>query len=295
MTLYRIDGTVILKTGGSLSEVVSEALRRKLDLTDATIEGDMTGVDFTGATLYNAEFRNATLDLCNFTGANLRRVAFLNCKAELAVFHGADMDNVNMQNCSFLGCDLAGAQLSDARIHRGFMTECSYHRARAQAITVTDVRFTACNLTSMVFRNTLSKACRFTGCDFTDSEFGHSRAQKNTILECICPQARRGKDEDYDKRKAVQQTVKSWVEYFKKLRERNGYSVEFVARAVGATPAVIRGLESSGKGGNIILLIGLMRLYNLSLADVYYGTGDAGEMADEAGISLEDTGAVQAR
>lgn len=283
MTLYRIDGSVILKTAGSLSDVVKEALRQRLDLTDATLEGDLTGVDFTGATLYNGEFRNATLDLCNFTGANLRRVLFLNCKAEMAVFHGADMDNAKLQACAFNGCDLAGAQLSDALLHRGYMTDCNFHRARAQMVTAQGVRFTACNLTDMIFRSSAAKGCRFTGCDFTGSDFGRAINQLNALIECNCPLT--GKNLSYHKRQATVKAAKGWIGYFTKLREAHGYSVEYVARATGMTPAAIRGMER-GKISNIVLLIGLMRLYNLSLADVFYGARNEGQVAETASEAI---------
>lgn len=292
MILTRIDGTVILnlKTAGSASEVVREALRRKLDLTDASFYGDLTGLDFTGATCYNAEFHKVTLDLCNFTATNLRRVMFYECSAELAVFHGADMDNVNMQDCRFTSCDLAGAQLSDATLHRGYYTECSFYRARAQNIAVSGIRFTACDMRYMIFKSTVAKACRFTGCDFSESEFGRAVSRMNKMMECICPLT--GKNLDHSKRQYVKRSASSWVAFFKELRLKHGYSQEFVARAVGTMTSTIKRMESGGIAGNIILLIGLMRLYNLSLADVYYGAGNTNTVAEETSELRDGAAAV---
>lgn len=268
MNLRRIDGTPIIRTRGQCAVV--QAIKRGLDLTDASFdELDLRAVDFTGVTLYNAEFRHCQLDGANFTGANLRKVDFFKCKGELLAFHGADMDDAAFRECKFSVSDFSGAQMSRVRMASTYLTDCTFHRVRSTLLTLNGTRFTGCTISDTKITGGTGTRCRFTGCSFTGSDLGKFVYSVSEFVDCTC----NGWAYDVKMRQpkhSAEAEAKVWVEMFAELRKEHGYTLQYVADAICTSRASLSHMESGHMvTGDINKLIGLMRLYKLSLNDLY--------------------------
>ena len=68
---------------------------------------DLTGIDFSYATLNNVDFSNSTLEFADFTGANIDDVDFTNAEMAYAILVGADIYNPDFENADLTGVDFS--------------------------------------------------------------------------------------------------------------------------------------------------------------------------------------------
>lgn len=275
MQLLRIDGSLIFETKGGLKHTLTEALRRKLDLTDLyLLKVNISGIDFTGASLYNAEFESCLMNGCNFKDANLRRARFSKCKADDAGFQEADLDSAIFQSSHFMGCDFSGTQVSRSELIDCFFTCCNFNRMRAYTLTVTDCRFRHCAMREIRISNTTRcNEVQLVDCDLRDSDIGRLTYTKSSHQHCVCDGLRcAGQAFTSKVRNLSEEQAIRWAKYFDKLRIERGWSMDYVADAIGANMGFVMGLAEGKSVTNLPRLIALCRLFNITLADIYYAT-----------------------
>lgn len=113
--------------GGYVERIFTE--QEKLGLRGQVFRGDFDRMDFAGADLRGACFRDSAVSACDFRGADLRGAEFIACHLTAVLFEGAVFGDNRFAGTLLAG--VAGVDEDRARIEDAggvFTPECSSSR-----------------------------------------------------------------------------------------------------------------------------------------------------------------------
>lgn len=115
---------------------------------------DLTGLDFSGHNLANADLQDCIIDDADFTDCILNNAIFENSRLRRACFHNADctecdFTHTDCTECDFTLTNLSDAQLSNARFYLGSFTDTNLTNAFAYGADFRECDFVNCKLDSI--------------------------------------------------------------------------------------------------------------------------------------------------
>lgn len=197
---------------------------RNRAMTTMALNGDFSGLDFTGADLSymdlrganfsralleSADFSHSQLDGANFSEAILARAEFNQASLRHAVFDNASLAFARCQHSDFSGahflstvwhetvldhCRFDDASLSEMVVHNAMISQTRFHQATLDnllflGLSLAEPDFSAASLTKVSFvQCQLDKAdfaeARLTGCSLVESRAEYSNFHRACLRNC---------------------------------------------------------------------------------------------------------------
>lgn len=154
---------------------------------------DLHDMDFSGANVFRAIFKNAKLDNAKFIGASAGYANFRNAYLENADFSDADVNDCDFTNAKLINAVFADASLQNTNFTGADCTSADFNHARFDVSNLTNANFTDADLNHAVFGDVDKEAnsVKFTGANFTGTNFyqisyyNYDRDERNSPLHYI--------------------------------------------------------------------------------------------------------------
>ncbi len=179
-------------------EEVTGALTRKESLVRGSFAGaDLSGIDFSGAKLYQADFTSCDLSGASFVGADCEEACFAHANLTDAWFDGGNLIKTNfgktiLDNTTFNQASLDEANFSEAigkstSFAFGLLPDTQFKDMILDSpsfigCTLTTAQFFDCSLKQADFSTAKINQSSFFNCDLSSSKFHKTEAEKTLFV-----------------------------------------------------------------------------------------------------------------
>ena len=139
----------------------------RADLANTIIQDlDLSGINFSGARLFNCTFQNCNLTDCCFRGAEMSYCRFEDCTLDNCNFNDANESYTG--SSVFTRCNMRGARFGHSKLSFSIL-DCNLSGSRFSGVTFAGAWFKGCH--SVQFDNCKFYYCEFNSCRFEDCDF----------------------------------------------------------------------------------------------------------------------------
>jgi uncharacterized protein YjbI with pentapeptide repeats len=134
-------------------------------------EAQLTGFDFSSASLERSRFNKAALQGVNFSNANLASASLINTKLKDVVFTEANLKGVDFSGAEMQSVDLSKLDLSGAKFTNANVAHSNLSGANLFEATIKDSNFSHTSLATADMGKVIIDGTNFDGANFDETNF----------------------------------------------------------------------------------------------------------------------------
>jgi uncharacterized protein YjbI with pentapeptide repeats len=140
---------------------------------------DLSGRDAEAVEFAQCRFRGADL-----SGSVLAQLTMTDCEVQTSNWANVRSDGGAVHRVTFRESRMTGFAVTDGKLGDVTFAECRLDLSGWRFTGFDSVRFTGCNLAGADFTNADLRGARFTGCDLTGAQFHHATMEGTRVERC---------------------------------------------------------------------------------------------------------------
>lgn len=192
--------TLFKATGTSFGDVVQQAIKQKVNLSNANLSGtqighpngplELTNAQFAGASFVGADLSDAVFTNCNFAGSDLTGASLSSAKPtagrrfKSCNFKGANLTGANIFKSLLKDCNFDDATMKGSKCSGTSFESCTFNGANLKEVDISQAQFEYCKLAAVTLAGAYFKDSRFNWCYLNNADLTNSFVGPTIFTDC---------------------------------------------------------------------------------------------------------------